>query len=174
MYEDNENDAYWIRLGVSKSDPLQEKRLELLKKLEIWSIADFCIKKGTSPVDGRLLAFLRVFNMDAGDSSITYLIQLTANWLLDQLDHWLKSDKVTDLQHSECALDTSLEKKSWTFLKTRLNLLLSSYKSSVEEDEQLLQDQSVSANAKVAIRMRLTEKKLLKNCLGYAEEMFQK
>lgn len=66
VYEDNENDAYWIRLGVSKSDPLQEKRLELLKKLEIWSIADFCIKKEANPVDGRLLAFLRVFNMDSG------------------------------------------------------------------------------------------------------------
>lgn len=77
----------------------------------------------------------------------------------------MKSDKVADLQHFECALDTSLEIKSWTFLETRLKLLLSSYKTAIEEDEQLLQDQSVSTNAKVAIRMRLTEKKLLKNCL---------
>lgn len=66
VYEDNENDIYWMRLGISKSDPLQEKRRELLNKLGIWGMAEFSITKGSRPVDGRLLSFLRVFNMDAG------------------------------------------------------------------------------------------------------------
>ncbi|CAG9762489.1 unnamed protein product [Ceutorhynchus assimilis] len=157
VYEDNENDIYWIRLGISKSDPLQEKRQELLKKLGIWSMAEFSIKKGPRPVDGRLLAFLRIFNMDS-----------------DQLDHWIQSEKSSDLQYSECALDTALEHKSWTFLKARLSLLLASYKTKQEDDEKLLEDPNLSANLKVAIKMRFTEKRLLQDCLVYAEEMIQK
>ncbi|XP_066260483.1 actin-histidine N-methyltransferase [Euwallacea similis] len=157
VYEENENDIYWIRLGISKSDPLQEKRRELLDKLEIWSIAEFCLKKGANPVDGRLLAFLRVFNMDE-----------------EKLDHWLKSEKVLDLQHPDCSLDTALEKKSWTFLETRLNLLLASYKTKIDEDRHLLSSEGLSENARLAIRMRFTEKKLLNDCLQYVHEMMQK
>ncbi|XP_050299746.1 actin-histidine N-methyltransferase [Anthonomus grandis grandis] len=156
VYEENENDIYWIRLGVSKSDSLEEKRRELLKKLGIWSIAEYSIKKGSRPVDGRLLAFLRVFNMNE-----------------DQLDHWIQSEKCSDLQYPECALDTTLERKSWTFLKARLTLLLASYKTSLEEDQMLVKDK-ISDNLKMAIKMRLTEKKLLKNCLEYVEDMIRK
>jgi len=148
VFEDNENDLYWIRLGISKSDPLQEKRKELLNKLGIWSMAEFSIKKGPRPVDGRLLAFLRVFSMDA-----------------DHLDKWIQSEKSSDLQYPDCALETSLELKSWTFLRARLNLLLSSYKTKIEEDRNLLNDEGVSGNTQLAIKMRLTEKSILGECL---------
>lgn len=157
VYEANENDLYWIRLGISKSDPLQKKRKELLNKLGIWSMAEYSIKKGPRPVDGRLLAFLRVFNMSA-----------------EQLDHWIQSEKPTDLQYPECALDTSLELKSWTFLKTRLNLLLSSYKTTIEEDQKLIEDGALSGNSKLAIQMRLSEKRILREGLGYVEETLSK
>ncbi|XP_030745557.1 actin-histidine N-methyltransferase [Sitophilus oryzae] len=157
VYNENENDLYWIRLGISKSDPLQEKRKELLNKLGIWSTAEFSIKKGPRPVDGRLLAFLRVFNMDA-----------------DQLEHWLESDKSSDLQYQECGLETSLELKSWAFLKARLNLLLSSYKTTLEEDQKLLSAKKIGNNMRTAIKMRLCEKTILRDCLNYVDEMIQK
>lgn len=68
VYEDNEHDGYWIKLGLSKSDTLQEKRLEVLRKLSIAGSTDFLIKKGPRPIEGKLLAFLRVFNMNEGNS----------------------------------------------------------------------------------------------------------
>ena len=66
MFEDNDYDVYWIRLGISKSDPLQEKRNILLNKLSISSTTDFSIRKDAKPIDGQLLAFLRIFNMNEG------------------------------------------------------------------------------------------------------------
>lgn len=66
MYEDNDYDVYWIRLGISKSDPLQEMRNQLLAKLSISNTCEFSIRKGAKPIDGQLLAFLRIFNMDQG------------------------------------------------------------------------------------------------------------
>lgn len=67
VYENNEHDSYWIRLGISKSDPLQNKRIELLKMLSLSNTNDFFIKKSPQQqIDGKLLAFLRIFNMNEG------------------------------------------------------------------------------------------------------------
>lgn len=63
---DNENDFYLIKLGISKNDPLQAKRNLLLKKLNIENTHEFKLKKGENPLDEKLLAFLRVFNMNEG------------------------------------------------------------------------------------------------------------
>ncbi|KAL1510056.1 hypothetical protein ABEB36_004712 [Hypothenemus hampei] len=158
VYEENENDTYWIRLGISKSDPLEEQRRKLLEKLKIFHLSEFPIKAQSFPVNECLLGFLRIFQMDS-----------------DQLNHWINSDRTADLLHWECALDTSLEIKVWTFLKTRLSLLLASYKTKLEEDEKLLlHGQNLSENTKLAIRMRITEKRLLRGCLEYVEQMVKK
>lgn len=85
----NAHDALAIKVGLSKSDPLAEKRTSLMFKLRIVPgkrlrrpsaihkmTPDLCLEEkltgpvpfqlhaGTQPVDGKLLAFLRLFCMD--------------------------------------------------------------------------------------------------------------
>jgi len=66
VYLDNEHDGLRLTLGISQEDRLQPERTELLRRLGIPDRGDFMLKKGPNPVDGRLLAFLRVFNMGQG------------------------------------------------------------------------------------------------------------
>ncbi|KAJ8922590.1 hypothetical protein NQ315_007620 [Exocentrus adspersus] len=153
VYEDNVHDGYWIRLGVSKSDPLEEKRKELLRRLSISPTSEFFIRKGSEPIDGELLAFLRIFNMNE-----------------EQLQHWLDSDKSNDLQYAACALDTSLERKCWSFLQARLKLLLGIYKTTLQEDLAMIQESTGTNNKRLAVRMRATEKKILRDTVEYVEQ----
>lgn len=91
----------------------------------------------------------------------------------DALQHWLDSDRPTDLEYPDCAMDTDLEKKSWTFLRMRLKLLLANYATTLEEDLKLLTDDSsskMSANKKLAVRMRATEKRILEDAAVYVEQ----
>lgn len=87
-----------------------------------------------------------------------------------QLQSWLESDRSETLQKLEIAPDTVLEKKSWTFLQTRLKLLLAAYRTTLEEDSKLLNGNHISANKKLAIRMRLTEKRILKDTINFVEQ----
>lgn len=64
VYPDNEHDAVKIRLGVSRSDPLYSLRYRLLQTLSLPALAEFYLTPGPFPVDGKLLAFVRIFNMD--------------------------------------------------------------------------------------------------------------
>jgi histone-lysine N-methyltransferase SETD3 len=186
VYEDNDYDVYWMRLGISKSDPLQEKRNRLLDKLSISSTSDFSIRKGAKPIDGQLLAFLRIFNMNEGKliklkqsnqslainsfAADVVLIASIKFFPVDQLDHWITSDKSGDLEYIDCALDTALETKSWCFLQARLKLLLSTYKTTLEEDEKLIAEARVSPNRLLAIKMRATEKRIIRETLEYVEQ----
>jgi histone-lysine N-methyltransferase SETD3 len=73
VYPDNEHDGLRLALGISQDDSLQPQRTQLLGRLGIPDTGDFVLKKGPDPVDGRLLAFLRVFNMGPGKFK-TFLI----------------------------------------------------------------------------------------------------
>lgn len=73
VYPDNEHDGLRLALGISRDDSLQPQRTQLLGRLGIPDTGDFVLKKGPDPVDGRLLAFLRVFNMGPGKFK-TFLI----------------------------------------------------------------------------------------------------
>ncbi|XP_017782395.1 PREDICTED: histone-lysine N-methyltransferase setd3 [Nicrophorus vespilloides] len=153
VYEENEHDGFALSLGISQSDPLREKRAILLEKLLINPNSTFYLNNGQQPIIGELLAFLRVFNMNE-----------------DQLQHWIESDKCADLQCLDCALDTVLEKKTWSFLQIRIKLLLAAYKTTLEDDEKRLAANILKPNRKLAIRMRVTEKKILKTVLDYVEQ----
>ncbi|KAJ3659232.1 hypothetical protein Zmor_010933 [Zophobas morio] len=155
VFEDNDYDVYWIRLGISKSDPLQEKRNILLNKLSISSTTDFSIRKDAKPIDGQLLAFLRIFNMNE-----------------EQLDHWISSVKSGDLECIECAVETTVENKAWTFLQARLKLLLATYKTTLEEDEKLITE-AQTPNRLLAIKMRATEKRIIRETLKYVEQFIK-
>ncbi|XP_018333535.1 histone-lysine N-methyltransferase setd3 [Agrilus planipennis] len=153
VYEDNIHDGYWLKLGISKNDPLRGKRIQLLEKLSI-NTFDFLIRKGPEPIDGDLLAFLRVFSMDN-----------------DTLENYLKVDgKVDSLKLRECKFDSNLQTKCWEFLQTRLKLLLSAYKYSSDENTQLVNGTQMSENMQLSIRMREIEKHLLRNVLTYVEQ----
>lgn len=70
VYEDNVHDGYWLRLGISKSDPLQNKRIELLSKLSLPASGEFYLKNIPEPIQGQLIAFLRIFNMSEGNINV--------------------------------------------------------------------------------------------------------
>lgn len=160
VYDENEHDSYALSLGISQADSLKDKRTELLGKLSISSSTTFFLNNTSQPLNGSLLAFLRIFNMND-----------------EQLSHWLESGKFEDLQCADCALDTVLEKKIWTFLQMRVKLLLSAYRTSLDQDRELLQKNqendkgsSVSTHSLLAIRMRASEKRILNGVLDYAEQ----
>lgn len=53
-------------MGIGKADPLKEKRIELLKKLNLLPNSEYFIDRSSEPADGQLVSFLRVFNMTDG------------------------------------------------------------------------------------------------------------
>lgn len=99
-----------------------------------------------------------------------FLYFLKRNHFSAQLQSWLESGQSETLQQLDIVPDAILEKKSWTFLQTRLKLLMMAYKTTLEADLKLLDDENISANRKLAIRMRLTEKRILKNAIDYVEQ----
>lgn len=111
----NLQDGFKLRLGISKADSLQKERIELLGKLDLPSVGEFLLKPGTEPISNTLLAFLRVFSMRKAE-----------------LTHWLRSDKVFDLEHVDCALETVVEENVRKFLLTRLQLLIANYPTTLK------------------------------------------
>ncbi|XP_021918937.1 histone-lysine N-methyltransferase setd3 isoform X2 [Zootermopsis nevadensis] len=144
VYPENEHDGLRLRLGISRGDLLQAKRVELLGHLGIPAIGDFMLKKGPDPVDGRLLAFLRVFSMGP-----------------EHLNHWLSSDHSSDLVYPDCALETDVESKMWKFLLDRINLLQHAYTTTLEEDCTKLKHLQLTPCSRLAVQLLITEKKLL-------------
>lgn len=66
IFEGNVHDAYYLKLGVSKSDKLHEKRSKLLRKIGVPVQGEFRLKTGPEPLDEQLISFLRIFNMKEG------------------------------------------------------------------------------------------------------------
>ena len=108
-------DTFKLRLGISKADPLQKSRQELLEKLSLPSTGEFLLKSGPEPITESLLIFLRVFSMRN-----------------EELEHWHQSPNVSELKSPECVLDPEVEKNVWTYLLTRIKLLLASYPTTLK------------------------------------------
>ncbi|XP_033351895.1 actin-histidine N-methyltransferase [Bombus vosnesenskii] len=152
VYMDNEQDGFKLRLGISKADPLQKERVELLNKLDLPAVGEFLLKPGTEPISDTLLAFLRVFSMRK-----------------EELAHWIQSDRVNDLKHMDCALETVVEENVKKFLLTRLQLLIANYPTTLKEDLQLLET-TLPRIKKLAIQLRVTEKRILQGALEYVQQ----
>lgn len=92
----------------------------------------------------------------------------------EQLDHWLAPEKcATDLLYLDCALDTALEKKTWTFLKTRLTLLLRSFPTSLDDDLATVngnQKKKLGHVQVMILQYRISEKIILRQALDYIED----
>ncbi|XP_023727954.1 actin-histidine N-methyltransferase isoform X3 [Cryptotermes secundus] len=153
VYPDNEHDGLRLKLGVSREDPLQPERSKLLCRLGIPAAGDFLLRKGPDPVDGRLLAFLRVFNMGS-----------------EHLKHWLSSDRSCDLVYPDCALETEVESKMWKFLLTRINLLQRAYPTTLEEDCKKLKNPLLTPCSLLAVQLRISEKLLLDAAEEYVKQ----
>ena len=92
--------------------------------------------------------------------------------MLEQITHWLESDRPTDLMHVDCALETSLENKTWSFLYTRLQLLLKSFPTTLDEDLVLLNGGSTSATlTAAAITTGINYTNVPNNKLGHVRSM---
>ncbi|XP_015113456.1 actin-histidine N-methyltransferase [Diachasma alloeum] len=153
VYSDNRNDGFKLRLGISKSDPLFQDRMKLLEKLQFSTTnVSFILNNSGEPVSDELLAFLRVFSMRKFE-----------------LEHWLESAKVLDLKHRDCALDTVVETNVRKFLLTRLKLLMANYPTTLEEDLKIL-NTTMSPIRKMAVKLRVSEKKILIQAIEYVEQ----
>lgn len=160
VIENNQSDGVVIRLGLSQSDPLVKQRSELLESIGITKNSEITVLPAPECISPELLAFVRIFNMNE-----------------DQLNHWLTPDKVaSDLLYLDCALETALEIKTWTFLKMRLTLLLKSFPTTLEEDIHLLEQHQQKGQQKLShiktniIQYRISEKRILHSALSYIEE----
>lgn len=84
--------------------------------------------------------------------------------------HWITSERAADLLHLDCALDTSLEIKTWKFLEIRLMILMKSFPTSIEEDEALLAGPKQLSHVKThLVGLRLQEKRILKDAIEYVK-----
>lgn len=157
VYPDNKKDSVSIKLGLSNSDELLDERTKLLEMLEIPKNAELKVFQAPTFISPKLLAFVRIFNMNK-----------------DQLEHWIEN-RATDLFHIDCALETSLESKTWLFLQTRLSLLLKVFPTTLEEDELALQNHEKGQTKlgylkALILQYRILEKRILTNALDYAKQ----
>ena len=63
VYPNNPHDSLTLRLGVAKTDPLSAARLALLERVGVVS-QKFLLRRAAVPLDAKLVAFLRVLQMD--------------------------------------------------------------------------------------------------------------
>lgn len=156
----NAKDYVHIRLGLSPTDALAEKRAMLLAELNIERKAELRVLPAPEHISGELLAFVRVFNMSK-----------------EQLEHWCNDlQRAVDLLHIDCALETDLETRTWQYLYQRLKLLLGVLEATLKEaDEQqqleALQQQDEASEIDIMVlQYRQLERRILSDALQYAQE----
>lgn len=147
-------------MGLSQSDPLLNERTNLLAKINISRTCELYVRPAPEYISKELLGFVRVFNMNE-----------------EQLKHWLSNDKCSnDLLYLDCGLDTEVEIKTWTFLKTRISLLLKMFPTTLNDDEQYLVANSKKGSNKLShiktmiLNYRICEKKILIDALNFIDE----
>ncbi|XP_055386662.1 actin-histidine N-methyltransferase [Condylostylus longicornis] len=158
IYPDNSADSVSIRLGLGNHDELYKEKTKLLDKLDIANNCELKVLPAPKYISPHLLGFVRVFHMNK-----------------DQLDHWVNSERTTDLLHIDCALETSLESKTWQFLQNRLEILLRVFPTTLEADEitfaNFKKGQIKLGHIKsMLLHYRILEKKILLNALDYAKQ----
>ncbi|XP_071161470.1 actin-histidine N-methyltransferase-like [Mytilus edulis] len=157
VYPENDMDRTAIKLGISKSDSLIDKKTKLLTALGLAPSRMFFIYSGEIPVDPHLVSFLRVFNMTEDEISCYDCENMTEEDL----------EKMGDVN---TPINVENEEKLWKFLETRLALLLRAYDTTAEEDENLLKEAGITDNKLFIIQLRRCEKIILQNAVKFATE----
>ncbi|KAL4237444.1 Histone-lysine N-methyltransferase setd3 [Mactra antiquata] len=161
VYTENEHDRMAVKLGIGKSDPLFNMKSEVLQRCGLQVARNFYLHTGDLPVDSDLLIFLRIFHMDE-DTLKSRFSEANAVQIKEELGDL---DKVVSVE---------LETNMWTYLETRSTLLLKSYETSVEEDDELLQKKKLSDCERLCVQLRYCEKNILKSTASYASQRKQK
>ncbi|XP_042896434.1 actin-histidine N-methyltransferase isoform X1 [Parasteatoda tepidariorum] len=148
VYTENENDAIEIKLGISKNDPLHSLKCSVCDKLNLSVNGPYFLYPVREILE-ELLSFVKINVMKS-----------------EELEKILNGDKEQiDALLSE---NSDLKNRAYSFLRDRLFLLLRSYKTTLEEDEEFLkQDTFESMHQHIAILLRLSEKKILKTSHDY-------
>jgi len=150
VFPDNQEDCLTLRLGVAKTDSLAAGRLALLEKVGVVS-QKFHLRRTEEPMDGQLMAFLRVLQMDQA--------QLT-----DLSSSSEQADIILNIQES-----MSMDEKVYQYMITRAALLLRAYPTTLEQDQQTIKESQDDVE-RLTCQLRLCEKRILVNCVAYCEQ----
>uniref|UniRef100_A0A674NLZ8 protein-histidine N-methyltransferase n=1 Tax=Takifugu rubripes TaxID=31033 RepID=A0A674NLZ8_TAKRU len=153
FYQENAHDQVKIKLGISKSERLYAMKAEVLARAGIPVSSIFALYCNEQPISAQLLAFLRVFCMKEEE-------------LRDYLLGGHAINKIVTLGSMEFPVSWDNEIKLWTFLETRVALLLKAYKTTSEEDSSTLEKSELSPHSRMAIQLRLAEKWILEKALA--------
>lgn len=150
VYPDNANDKVNIYLGISKSDPLYNMKAKILIAFGLApSGQSYAILSGNNPVSPELMAFLRAFSMNK-----------------EELQQSLSCDceeRLARLATPEGTVNRENEIKAWTFIETRLSLIMRQHKTTLEEDVEFLKQDGTPASIRMCVELRVTERQIL-NC----------
>jgi len=154
VFLDNQSDCLTIKLGVAKTDALASLRLNVLEKVGVQS-QKFHLMRTAEPLDGKLVAFLRVLQMD----------QQTMQELIEKdMDECVK---LLDLEERY-----PVDAKVMQYMITRAALLLKAYPTTLEQDQQILKESKEPITV-MTCQLRLCEKRILVNTVAYCEQKLQ-
>lgn len=155
VYEGNEFDRLALRVGVSKNDTLYSMKAEVLARIPLNSNCTFYLHADAlNPVDGDLLAYLRVFSMDHAA-------------LFEHMFGEGSSERQQNLKEFLKPVNKANEIKAWSFLETRAQILLRAYPTTLQEDDEILLKEGLSENSRLAVKLRRCEKRILLNVVDY-------
>ncbi|KAK6183292.1 hypothetical protein SNE40_010798 [Patella caerulea] len=161
VYPENNYDRLCIKLGISKNDPLFQHKSEVLTKIGISPSRSFFLHKGEFPVNGELLAFLRIFTMDE-------------DLLKEKFGNDVTMETLDQLKNMDVVITDENEKKVWSFIETRAALLLKTYPTTEEEDLSVLNSgKELTDPQKMGLQLRIGEKQILESTIKYASEKRQ-
>ena len=153
VFPDNQADCLTIRLGVAKTDTLATARLALLERLGVTS-QKFHLRRTEEPLEGGLVAFLRVLQMDQAaiqeqmdkeDTEILGLCRVEVRNKQTDRREMLKTAQ--DFFQKETPVDA----KVMQYMITRAALLLRSYPTTLEQDQATMKDSKVKESEKQEI-----------------------
>jgi len=143
-----------IRLGVAKTDSLAPARLAALERLDIHS-QKFHLRRTEEPMDGKLVAFLRVLQMDQS-----------------ALQAVMEKEKAEAEQLCDLQVETSVDGKVMQYMITRAALLLRSYPTTLEQDQATIKDTKDPIQAQIT-QLLLCEKRILVTTVAFCENRLQ-
>jgi len=151
VFPDNQTDCLTVRLGVAKTDPLAAARLALLERIGV-SSQKFYLRRTEEPLDSKLVAFLRVLQMEQSS------IQEHQDMDLEEAMKLLNVESVTPL-----------DGKVMQYMITRAALLLRAYPTTLEQDQTMLKE-SKDTIVLLSCQLRLCEKRILVSTVAYCEQ----